>query len=53
MNGKQWFALLGSVAIGVYVYQRLLNPRCRWCDQALQVLAAGQVLACPSCSRLT
>ncbi len=52
MNGKQWFTFLGVVAIGIYLYQRFLNPRCKWCNQALKVLATGQVLACPSCGRV-
>jgi hypothetical protein len=52
MNGKQVFMFLGMVAIGIYVYQRFLNPRCTWCDQALKVLASGQVLACLSCGRV-
>lgn len=52
MSGKQLFTLLGAVAIVVYVYQRFLNPRCTWCGVALQVLATGQTLACPSCGRI-
>jgi hypothetical protein len=52
MNGKQLFTLLGAVAIVVYVYQRFLSPRCTWCGAALQILATGQTLACPSCGRI-
>lgn len=36
MKGKDWFVLLGAVAIGVVLYQQYLNPECRWCGVALQ-----------------
>ena len=52
MSGKQLFTVLGTVAIVVYLYQRFLNPRCTWCGAALQILATGQTLACPSCGRM-
>ncbi len=52
MSGKQLFTLLGVVAIWIYLYQRFVNPRCAWCGAALKVLATGQTLACPSCSRM-
>lgn len=51
MNGRQLFTLLGVIGLGVFLYQRFLNPRCVWCGGALKVLAAGQTLACPSCGR--
>lgn len=53
MNGRQWFVALGALAVGIYLYKRFLNPRCGWCGAALQVVAAGQTLACPSCGRVT
>jgi len=49
MNGKNWFVVLGLAALGVYIYQKVLNPRCRWCGVALVALTAGQRAVCPSC----
>ncbi len=49
MNGKQWFVFLGLVALGVFAYQKFLNPRCRWCGAALVALTVGQKAVCPAC----
>lgn len=51
MGGKQLFTVLGVVAIWIYLYQRLVNPRCMWCGTALRILATGETLACPACGR--
>lgn len=53
MDEKKLFTLLGLVAMGILLYQRFLNPRCRWCDAAIAVASVGQRVVCPSCGRLT
>lgn len=51
MSAKQAFVLLGVVGLGVYLYQRFINPRCAWCGAALAAVAVGQRVVCPSCGR--
>lgn len=52
MDEKKLFTLLGLLAMGIFLYQRFLNPQCRWCGAAIALASVGQRIACPSCARL-
>ena len=51
MKQKNAVALLGALAIGVFLY-KLANPKCKRCDVALKVIAVGQALVCPRCNHV-
>ena len=43
-----WAALI-VLAVAWIAREKLRNPRCKECDVALQVIAAGSKYLCPQC----
>jgi hypothetical protein len=48
MKPGDWLKLLAYSALGVGAY-RIINPKCPWCNEALDAISVAKAVACPQC----